>query len=127
MLLKNKVFQQIKQEFGLWAAGGQPTLGDDTVATANINVRTDAAIKAQAQQIFESMGLDLSTAVNLFLRQTVRMNNLPFVVGAACIRPDEQQAAPPQVRRKPMYGCAKDKIWISDDFDEPLDDFKEYT
>jgi DNA-damage-inducible protein J len=41
------------------------------MATANINVRTDAALKAQAQQIFESIGLDLSTAVNLFLRQTV--------------------------------------------------------
>ncbi|MDR1532610.1 MAG: DUF2281 domain-containing protein [Clostridiales bacterium] len=31
-----------------------------------------------------------------------------------------------QVRRKPLYGCAKDKIWIADDFDAPLDDFKEY-
>ena len=51
------------------------------MATANINVRTDAAVKAQAQQIFESIGLDLSTAVNLFLKQTVRANNLPFVVG----------------------------------------------
>ena len=27
--------------------------------TANINVRTDATLKAQAQQIFESIGLDL--------------------------------------------------------------------
>ena len=41
-------------------------------------------------------------------------------------RPDEPQSVLPQVRRKPMYGCAKDKIWIADDFDAPLDDFKEY-
>ena len=96
------------------------------MSTANINVRTDAELKAQAQQIFESIGLDLSTAVNLFLKQTVRANNLPFVVGAMYLRPDEPQSPLPQVRRKPMYGCAKDKIWIADDFDAPLDDFEEY-
>ena len=96
------------------------------MTNANINVRTDAALKTQAQQIFESIGLDLSTAVNLFLKQTVRANNLPFVVGAMYISPDEPQSPQPQVRRKPVYGCAKDKIWIADDFDAPLDDFKEY-
>jgi len=96
------------------------------MATANINVRTDTVIKARAQQIFESIGLDLSTAVNLFLKQTVRANNLPFVVGAMYANPEKPQAALPQVRRKPLYGCAKDKIWIADDFDAPLDDFKEY-
>ena len=110
------------------------------MTTANINVRTDAAVKAQAQKIFESIGLDLSTAVNLFLRQTVRVNDLPFVVGTtynyhgsaseqlpeAAAGLDELQSPLPKVRRKPIYGCAKDKIWIADDFDAPLDDFKEY-
>jgi DNA-damage-inducible protein J len=95
------------------------------MASANINVRTDAELKAQAQQIFESIGLDLSTAVNLFLKQTVRAKNLPFVVGAV-YRDSENPLSPlPQIRRKPSYGCAKDKIWIADDFDAPLDDFKE--
>ncbi|MCL1808339.1 MAG: type II toxin-antitoxin system RelB/DinJ family antitoxin [Clostridiales bacterium] len=95
------------------------------MSTANINVRTDAEVKAQAQQIFESIGLNLSTAVNLFLKQTVRVNNLPFVVGAMHVSQDEEQTVLPQVRRKPKYGCAKDKIWIADDFDAPLDDFSE--
>jgi len=88
--------------------------------------RTDATVKAQAQQIFESIGLDLSTAVNLFLKHTVRANNLPFVVGAVYANPNDPQVAVKQIRRKPMYGCAKDKIWIADDFDAPLEDFKEY-
>ena len=96
------------------------------MTTANINVRTDAAVKAQAQKIFESIGLDLSTAVNLFLKQTIRANNLPFVVGAVYTNPNDPQSAARQIRRKPMYGCAKDKIWIADDFDAPLEDFKEY-
>ncbi|MBD1938040.1 DUF2281 domain-containing protein [Microcoleus sp. FACHB-68] len=33
---------------------------------------------------------------------------------------------PDQQRRPPLFGSAKDLIWISDDFDEPLEDFKEY-
>ena len=96
------------------------------MSTANINVRTDAELKIQAQKIFESIGLDLSTAVNLFLKQTVRANNLPFVVGAIYARPNDPQSVLAQARRKPVYGCAKDKIWIADDFDAPLDDFKDY-
>jgi DNA-damage-inducible protein J len=96
------------------------------MATANINVRTNAEIKAQAQKIFESIGLDLSTAVNLFLKQTVRANNLPFIVGTQYLYLDEPQSPLPKVRRKPMYGCAKEKIWMADDFDAPIDDFREY-
>lgn len=30
-------------------------------------------------------------------------------------------------KKKPKFGCAKGEIFISPDFDEPLDDFKEYT
>ena len=29
-------------------------------------------------------------------------------------------------KKKPQFGCAKGQIYISPDFDEPLDDFKEY-
>lgn len=29
-------------------------------------------------------------------------------------------------KKKPKFGCAKGQIYISPDFDDPLDDFKEY-
>ncbi|OFX19161.1 MAG: hypothetical protein A2033_02045 [Bacteroidetes bacterium GWA2_31_9] len=29
-------------------------------------------------------------------------------------------------KKQPKYGCAKGQIYISPDFDEPLDDFKDY-
>ena len=92
------------------------------MVTANINVRTDAALKAQAQRIFESIGLDLSTAVNLFLKQTVKANNLPFVVGAPYISAVPGAAA----KRVSRYGVWKGKYSLPKDFDKPLDDFKEY-
>jgi len=90
--------------------------------TANINVRTDATLKAQAQQIFESIGLDLSTAVNLFLKQTVKVNNLPFVVGVSYAYPAETATA----KRVSRYGVWKGKYTLPEGFDAPLDDFKEY-
>ena len=92
------------------------------MATANINVRTDAAVKTQAQQIFESIGLDLSTAVNLFLKQTVKVNNLPFVVGVSHTHPEKNVIA----KRASRYGVWKDKYSLPEGFDDPLDDFKEY-
>ena len=92
------------------------------MASANINVRTDAELKAQAQQIFESIGLDLSTAVNLFLKQTVRVNNLPFVVGVTV----ECTAENVTNKREAQYGVWKGKYSLPENFDAPLDDFKEY-
>jgi len=92
------------------------------MATANINVRTDPALKAQAQQVLESLGLDLSTAVNLFLRQTVKANNLPFMVGVPCTQPTETIAA----KRVSHYGVWRGKYTLPKGFDDPLDDFKEY-
>lgn len=48
------------------------------MATTNLNIRTDKAIKAQAEAIFNELGLNMTTAVNLFLRTTIRENGLPF-------------------------------------------------
>jgi len=44
----------------------------------NLNIRTDKDIKAAAERIYEELGLNLSTAVNIFLRQTIRENGIPF-------------------------------------------------
>lgn len=50
------------------------------MATANMNIRTDPDVKKQAQSIFADLGLDMSTAVNMFLRQTIIHQGLPFDV-----------------------------------------------
>lgn len=46
--------------------------------TANISI--DSKVKAQAQELFADLGMDLSTAVNLFLRQAIRENAIPFAI-----------------------------------------------
>jgi DNA-damage-inducible protein J len=45
-----------------------------------MNIRMDAEIKAQAQQLFASLGMDMTTAVNIFLRQALRYNGFPFEI-----------------------------------------------
>lgn len=48
--------------------------------TTNLNIRTDKEVKAQAEKIFEALGLNMTTAVNIFLRQAIRENGIPFEV-----------------------------------------------
>lgn len=50
------------------------------MATTNLNIRTDAEIKTAAEQLFNELGLNLSTAVNMFLRQAIRTGGIPFEV-----------------------------------------------
>ncbi|MDR2694876.1 MAG: type II toxin-antitoxin system RelB/DinJ family antitoxin [Deltaproteobacteria bacterium] len=50
------------------------------MSTTNIQVRVDSALKAEAEQLFADMGLDMPTAVRLFLKQSLINNGLPFAV-----------------------------------------------
>ena len=36
------------------------------------------------------------------------------------------EKSPPKEKAIPVFGWLKDKIWMSPDFDEPLEDFKDY-
>ena len=48
------------------------------MATTNLNIRTDKDIKEQADKIFSELGLNMTTAINMFLRTTIRENGIPF-------------------------------------------------
>ena len=49
------------------------------MASTHIHVRIDDDTKKQAQQIFSDMGLDVTTAVNMFIRQVIRNRSFPFL------------------------------------------------
>lgn len=49
-----------------------------SVATATITIRTSEDTKKKAQELFNDLGMDMSTAVNTFLRQAIDENGLPF-------------------------------------------------
>ena len=50
------------------------------MAKVSTNITIDSETKAKAQELLADLGLDLSTAVNIFLRQMIRDNALPFTV-----------------------------------------------
>lgn len=50
------------------------------MATSNINVRIDSDLKTRSTEILNSLGLDMSTAINIYLRQIVDFNGIPFPV-----------------------------------------------
>lgn len=44
----------------------------------SMTIKTDKSIKQQAQMIFSDLGMDMSTAINVFLRQAIKHNGFPF-------------------------------------------------
>ena len=50
------------------------------MSQANINLRIDPEIKKQAEAMFADMGLTMSTAINIFIRQTLRQGKIPFEI-----------------------------------------------
>ena len=50
------------------------------MAKVSISISLDADVKEQAQALFAELGLDLSTAVGIFLRQTIREQRIPFEI-----------------------------------------------
>ena len=50
------------------------------MATTNVSIRMDTELKAQADELFAELGMNLSTAVNIFVRQSLREGGIPFEI-----------------------------------------------
>ncbi|HEN2329944.1 TPA: type II toxin-antitoxin system RelB/DinJ family antitoxin [Streptococcus agalactiae] len=50
------------------------------MATVPTQIRIDETVKAQATSLFNDLGMDMSSAVNIFLRQCLLRGGLPFTV-----------------------------------------------
>lgn len=48
--------------------------------TSAVNVNVDSEIKKQATEILNDLGLNMSTAINMFLTQVVKQDGIPFEV-----------------------------------------------
>lgn len=50
------------------------------MATIPTQIRIDEQLKKQSVELFDNLGLDMSGAVTMFLKQCVLRNGLPFAV-----------------------------------------------
>lgn len=48
--------------------------------STTITIRVDKDLKEDAAELFEDLGMNTSTAINTFLRQSVRENKVPFEI-----------------------------------------------
>ena len=48
--------------------------------TTNLSIRIDRNLKDEADQIFNEMGMNLTTAITIFVRQAVRQKKIPFEI-----------------------------------------------
>lgn len=51
--------------------------------TTNISIRMDVELKARAEELFAALGMNISTAFNIFVRQALREGKIPFEISLA--------------------------------------------
>ncbi|MDR1731665.1 MAG: type II toxin-antitoxin system RelB/DinJ family antitoxin [Synergistaceae bacterium] len=48
--------------------------------TINLSIRMDRELKEQAENLFSELGMNMTTAFNIFVRQSVRQGKIPFEI-----------------------------------------------
>lgn len=51
--------------------------------TTNISIRMDSELKTAAEALYSELGMNLSTAFNIFVRQSIREGGIPFKITTA--------------------------------------------
>lgn len=77
------------------------------MSTCTLQVRLDADLRKEADELFTNAGMDLSSAVRLFLRQSVIRRRLPFEVVT-----DRHQVSNQEETRDlpPWFGLASNDV-----------------
>ena len=120
------------------------------MTATNVNISIGSELEAKAQSVLSELGLDVPTAVNIFLTQMVDKRAFPFdlsdeafesyptkIPQPGCLRGESWMSdgfyppLPPGTTRPdptkvPQPGCMRGKIWMAEDFDAPMEEFEEY-
>ena len=83
---RGTIFQRARKGVGTMAS--TPT---------NLTIPIDPELKAQAKALFDELGLSLSGACNIFLRQAVREGRIPFEI--TLNSPAGKNAAPSESKK----------------------------
>lgn len=50
------------------------------MSTTNVSIRLDTQLKREAEELFNDLGINMTTAMTMFLKQSVRVQGIPFSV-----------------------------------------------
>lgn len=88
--------------------------------TTNINVRVDSELKQSAEALFTDLGLNMSTAIIMFLKTAVSHDGIPFEVKrmvsnaetrAALAEYDEMKKNPSSYKRYNSFNALMDEVF----------------
>ena len=89
------------------------------MAKVSTNISLDSDLKKASQELYSDLGLDLSTAITIFLKQSLRVQGLPFAVArenpndetvAAMNEYYEMKAHPEKYRKYSSFQDAMDEV-----------------
>ena len=92
---------------------------------ATVQIQIDDKTKAAADSLFKGYGLNLEAAFKTFISTAVKQKSIPFFI-EELVYADDNELMKIRQRRLSIKGSLKGKMQISDDFDEPLEEMKEY-
>ena len=72
-----------------------------TSQTTNLTIRIDKKLKADAETFFDDLGLNISTAFNIFLKKCLREDRIPFEISR------EKEEIPNRTTRQAMRQAEK--------------------
>ena len=87
------------------------------MSNTSMNIRMDSDIKKQAQALFAQFGLDMTTAINMFLRQSIRQQGIPFALQLDPFYSEENmdRLRKAAARMEQTGGTVHDLIEVEDD------------
>ena len=74
--------------------------------TTNLSIRIDRELKNEADEMFNALGMNLTTAITVFVRQAVRQKKIPFEV-SLCPESDSKSTS----MRNAV--AASERIWLN--------------
>ena len=87
--------------------------------TTSINIRVDTNVKEKAERLFSDLGMNMSTAINIFLKTAISCDGIPFDVRryapneetrAALAEYEEMKRNPSAYKRYDSFDSLMDEV-----------------
>ena len=75
-----------------------------TKTDTSMTIRMNSEVKQEAQELFSALGMDMTTAINVFLRQAIRRRGFPFEILLDTPNEETLKAMDDAVNDENMYG-----------------------
>ena len=87
--------------------------------SVQVSTRIDTATKQRFDKICDDIGVSPSGALSMFIKGVINHNGIPF----SLVAPQERKGT---MSREDVFGCMRGQFKMTEDFNAPLEDFKEY-